>query len=144
MIVRAYTARPVIIFLRSLHVPPQPVLEPLTRQKLEACSSFQIQQHVNLVEEITGGCWEKENRYDIVNANTGETLFFAKEDSDNWDRCCCNPQHQWTVNFQHANADGNFHEEFYPSLAVQRKGSYCTTPFKCLGVCVWMKVLVAE
>ena len=79
-------------------------------EKLDNVKELVIQQHLSKTEAFTG--WEKINRYSIWNAQTGEQLFGAAENSIS---CCtrnyCGNLREFTIPFTNENGQEAFRLE---------------------------------
>lgn len=62
----------------------------IMKQKFEGCEA--------LAACLCCGCVEFENKYDIFDANSGQPIMFAKEESNCCFRCCFSPGHCAKVN----------------------------------------------
>ena len=66
-----------------------------------------INQHIKVLEAITGGCIEQANTYTVFDAEAGRPVFLVQEESDNCSRCCCAPVHSFALKFLAINPDGS-------------------------------------
>jgi len=86
---------------------------------LYTAEALSVKQAVGILEALTDGCCEQPNQYVVLNGH-GQKLFTAEEESSACWRCCCAPNHEFTINIRdHNNA---------PVLGIYH-------PCKCGGCC---------
>lgn len=75
------------------------LLDPQVVEVLSRMDSFFIQQRVRMGEALTCGCWEQVNVYDVFDHETNKRIMIIEEESDDWSRFCCSPDHSVMVKF---------------------------------------------
>lgn len=85
------------------------VMDPHVYSILQNADSLTIRDQVKIAPEYCFGCppcLAQGKTYYIMagidksGTNTEATLFRADEVSEPWNRCCCNPQHPWKMEFR--------------------------------------------
>jgi hypothetical protein len=80
-----------------------PESQQMSDQLLSGCKGVMMKQSVNLAEAAAStmgfGCCEMENVYKLYDLDSGKQLFYVKEESECWKRCCCAPKHQANLLF---------------------------------------------
>lgn len=113
---------------------PMPLGLPGLAALLGNAKTIEINQKVQLLEAVSGGCCEQRNHFDIkLDGKDGPTVLTAKEKSKCLDRVCCKPNHSLLVHIAPA------YDEENVMLTMERKGCECS---KCcfsekpgLGLC---------
>lgn len=103
-------------------------LDGATAEIFANMSKVTIQQSFSLAEAVTGGCCEMQNKYVVTNEG-GDKVFMVTEKSKGLCRCCCAPNHPFTLQFRPAEAD----PESAPVMTIERPG--CCSKWLCCFAC---------
>lgn len=114
------------------------MLDDQTLNILKDVNSFTLQQKVNLLEGLTGGCIEAPNKYEIFDGTHGTRLLEVEEESGACVRCCCAPNHTVKFNVHAVSTEGT---RLYQVMTVGREG--CGSK-PCLGCCVCSSLCAQE
>lgn len=114
---------------------------------LAGIDSFFIQQRLQLLEAVTGGCFEQPNVYDVFDKTTNKRIMIIKEESDAMSRCCCAPGHSVFVKFYLVGKDApelkpgqkvdwSYQPSDGPFMTFERPGCDCCFSGACPKPCI--------
>jgi len=76
-------------------------------EKLGKCNSLKVKQSFKFWEAVSQGCCEQLNTYRVFDASDDSEIMVLREDATCFQRCCCSPEHTFSMGMLGADEDQN-------------------------------------